>query len=674
MNKQLPETVILAIALTLAAGAVWAQKQSADSLFREGLIKERAEGDLRGAIFRYERVLVEFPKERQTVAQALYQLSLAYEKLGDPRARLMLTRLVGEYAEVEPFASRARTRLAEQSSGAEALFPAVTLDKDYELGSPDGKFVIYHKDPSDWGRQYVKEPATGKERLLLDHPGKSVSNFAWSPDSRQLAYNFMDAEAKVNEIRTVQVSSGETTSLGVRYGYPLYWTDAGEIFFYRPNYAASGADYFLVPAKGGTPRKVYFDPTCCPAISPAGTHLVVSKSKKLFVVDMSSGEEQALTTGSGEESRPLISPDGRLVAFAANPEGNWAFYLAPLDKGLPVKEPLKIASTAQPVEGGGGWPSRQWWTRDGLLTFGLQQSETNLYRVDMDPKTGRAVDAPGRLTQDASNNWLPAISPDGKRIAYWYRNGTKVGIAVMDSNGTNERPLWEQPAVLPLGWRSPEEILFYQGKPKEKPSIQSLNTTTGALQRVAQVEGLYWRYVPSRQEILHLYPGGGGPRVGATLKAFSLAEGKDRVVAQMDYLLHVWAVSPDGKRIAYSTSRPVSGSNQRVWELRLMSINGEPEGTLITAQPEGVVASAWSPDGKFLLYMQEKIGPKVMNVQTRESWPLHPDAKDEMLVRGPSWSPDGTFVLVHKGATRSERLAWEGVTAEAVARIMQAQP
>jgi len=198
--------------------------------------------------------------------------------------------------------------------------------------------------------------------------------------------------------------------------------------------------------------------------------------------------------------------------------------------------------------------------------------------------------------------------------------------------------------------------------------------STGSLERVAQLEGLYWHYVPSRKEILHLYPGGGGARKGGVLKAFSLTEGKDRVVATIDWLRQELAVSPDGKRIAYTTARLLDGPspNQYVFELAVMSINGEPEATLIPAQPERLMARAWSPDGKYLLFHHLKEGPKVMNVETRESWVLHPDAAGRGTDPwGLAWSPDGSFVLIDKSSSSSERLAWQGVTAEAVARLME---
>jgi len=652
------------LALILGAFAALGQKTTAETLFREALMKERAEGSLREAIFRYERIIADFPNDKQFAAQAMYQLSQIYGKLRDPRAKDMLARL--SRTGIAPYAARAQAALAEQTSAAPGPFPEVKLDENDDRGSPDGRFVVYHKDAWKSGVLYLKELATGVERVLVD--GGYVMNPAWSPDSTRLAYSFDSYDEKIREIRIVHISSGETVNLGV-HGWPITWTDSGEIFFFLPNYAAGGADYSLLPATGGTPRKVHTGGFSA-ALTPDGTRLIVQESKKLFVIDLATGHSQAITAFAGSESQPMISPDGRLVAFLANPEGRWGLYIAPLDKGLPVKNPLKVKDIDVGDAPASGRPWRKWWTRNGILTFPLGRSEANIYRVDVDPKSGRAVGAPVRLTQDTASNGSPSISPDGKRIAYWYAHRGKAGLAVMDSSGANERPLFEQFLnVPPLYWRSPEQIMFLNTKPpgEKKRAVYTVNVNSGALERVAESEGLYWHYVPGRNEILQVV--GDFPKPATVLKALSLADGKQRVVATVDNLAGLMAISPDGKRIAYMAARRGQSTTGLLYEMALMSINGEPLGSLLSNQQEWLNPDAWSPDGKYLLYTPGT-GPRVMNVETRESWPLHKETSDSNW-RGGSWSPDGTFILLVKATQTEERVAWSGVTADAVSRLME---
>jgi Tol biopolymer transport system component len=662
--------------LVLAVATPRAQKTTADALFREALVKERAEGTLKEAVFRYERIIADFGKERQVAGQAMYQLALIYQKLGDPRATVLLTRLTRDYASVEPFAGRAREKLQALQAEAAGPFRSVTTDPAYELGSPDGKLVIYHKEGKDWGRRlFVKDLASGGERVLVELTAGTVNNCVWSPDGRRLACNVSDRDGKMEDVRFVDLESGAMSDPGIR-GYLRSWTATGELFYGLLNKQTVSTDWYLVPAGGGSARRVLADASQKPVMTPDATRLIVSASKKLHVRDLATGNTQPLTTGTGEEYRPIASPDGRLVAFLANPDGRWAPYVAPLDRGLPVRNPVRLGRADEDAAQSGEF---LWWTRGGQLIFGVSYSEEHLFRVDMDPETGRATDAPRRLTQDAPMNWLPTLSPDGQHVAYLYKRAFKYGVAVMDSDGANERPLNEEAVVLRPAWRSSDEILFRRMKAADGGpplAIVGLDIKTGAVEPCAQPEGLFWWSVPARREILHMSPQGGGPAPGATLKAWLLTDRRDRVIAQIDYLYALLAMTPDGRRIAYTTSRPVAGTDQRVSELAVMTGEGKLEAVLLSAQPQTAIPLAFSPDGRYLLYSQRGIDPRVMNVASRESWPLYQGPGDSRFWQtsppAASWSPDGRFIIIGRAEPeRREFLAWEGVTADAVATLME---
>jgi hypothetical protein len=177
------------------------------------------------------------------------------------------------------------------------------------------------------------------------------------------------------------------------------------------------------------------------------------------------------------------------------------------------------------------------------------------------------------------------------------------------------------------------------------------------------VEGLYWYYVPARKEILHLCPGGGGARPGAVLKAHSLVDGTDRVVATIDGLMPSLAVAPDGRRFAYGTTSDQYSATARC-DLAIMTLDGVREKVLVPAQTPCPVPSGWSPDGRFLLFnfrrsftLPGTLEPRVMNVDTGESWPLHADIENQEGWSAGSWAPDGSFVLVTRSSSRS---AWPG--------------
>lgn len=664
---------LVALTLPVAAGG----QSSAQAIFQEGLMMERAEGKLRAAIFRYERVVAEFPSDRLVLAQALHRLALAYEKLGDPRAALMWSRLAA--GAPNPYTAEANKKIkAAQSADASGPFVSRALGPPYLVsGSPDGRWAAYYKGEQqnvDIGKLYVRDLVTDSERVLLDVDGL-IANPTWSPDSRQLAFYFRNTVQRVRDIRIVPVDGGAIRSLGVA-GFPVAWTTRGELLFY-PGSSTAAVDMFLVPVAGGQPRKVYSEDvneTCGWAVTPDGGSLAACRAKRLVMHDLASGAERALTTGSGDESTPSFSRDGRLVAFKSNEDGKWGLYVAPVDR-LPVSRPLRIAAFDGAGAPSAGPAPAPWWTADGLLALRLTFEERNVYRVDVDPRTGRATDSPRRLTQDAPQNFSPSISSDGARIAYLYRNGAKRGIAVMDASGQNERPLMDYVYRLPLYWQSPDEILLHDvaGTAAAAGNIVALDIRTGATEPIGRIAGAYWWTVPARREILHVYPSGAGYLPGAELKAFSLPDAKDRVVAKIDFLAPRLAVSPDGKRIAYTVAPSRAGGPPATGcELALMTPDGVREKVLIPSSQPCHTAAAWSPDGRFLL-LDTPQGPTVMNVETRDSWPLHADAAGPSW-EGGTWAPDGSFVTLTRSVQRTEHLAWEHVTYDAVVRLMNAKP
>jgi len=114
-------------------------------------------------------------------------------------------------------------------------------------------------------------------------------------------------------------------------------------------------------------------------------------------------------------------------------------------------------------------------------------------------------------------------------------------------------------------------------------------------------------------------------------------------------------------------------------ETRVMTVDGEPESQFFSEPMVGSWSgvAAWSPDGRFLLYFDADDAPRVMNAATKESWPLVEgnDQPDWSSYDDACWSPDGSFiVLPGDGTWKDTQLrVWQGVTYEAVIRIMKAR-
>jgi hypothetical protein len=277
------------------------------------------------------------------------------------------------------------------------------------------------------------------------------------------------------------------------------------------------------------------------------------------------------------------------------------------------------------------------------------------------------------------------IAPDGRHVAFQVVNNSKAAFAVMDADGGHEKLLLEH-ARAKMRWRTAEELLFSEGPEDARsglgPAFRMVNVTTGAVSRPPHPDLpidpttdalLDWEYVPSLDSILYVtYAFGMKPAlVGGALtigpcafRLFSLTEGADRVIAtrdQIDYAAKVLTISPNATRVAYSSRNAI----------KVMDLMNPGEDRSLTTNNVRVSVS-WSPSGKHLISCNANGQCMVANVDTSEWWPLVAPSAAGADVRwfDANWSPDGSFALVSRGGVRMDWRAFEGVTYEAVTKLM----
>ncbi len=134
-------------------------------------------------------------------------------------------------------------------------------------------------------------------------------------------------------------------------------------------------------------------------------HVVFSYGSDLWIVARDGGDARRLTSSPGIESDPRFSPDGRLVAFSAQYDGNTDVYVVPVDGGSP--ERLTWHPSADLARG---------WTHDGAhVVFASGRTSApfpyaQFWTVALEGGLPQALPIP--------RGWRGKFSPDGHRFAY----------------------------------------------------------------------------------------------------------------------------------------------------------------------------------------------------------------------------------------------------------------
>jgi hypothetical protein len=352
-------------------------------------------------------------------------------------------------------------------------------------------------------------------------------------------------------------------------------------------------------------------------------------------------------------------------------------YVAPLDR-LPIRNPVLAANLN--IDGNQEfWPRPRWIGRD-TLAYDYQAGVDNVYRIEMDPKTAKPIGMPEQLSHQFAG-YKPMIAPDGRHIAY---NSAEGGVIVMDADGSRARRVTESGTPVAgnglRGWKTADEILYVNRHRQDGQagSIRVVNIKTGEMSVLSHgisVSPLEpnWQYFIARNEIFYRQS-----QSPDTIVVRSLVDGTEKNVFTLPGL-GSWRASTDGRQI-FACNRAANGDFEfAVYQVG--AANGTPAPAPFFRAPIAQLPSvgAWAPDGAHALYAAND-ELRVLDVRTGQSWSPFDDRANRNAFLDPdtewtwdsegSWAPDGSWMAAAIWSTRTFRLAFEGVTYDAVTKAM----
>jgi acylaminoacyl-peptidase len=189
--------------------------------------------------------------------------------------------------------------------------------------SPDGGRLLYVSSEEGSAQIFLRWMDTGQTAKLTNLT-ETPTGLSWSPDGAAIAFSMFVPESTTPFARMPEKPEG------------AMWADPARVIT-KLQYRADGVGYlpdghtqiFVLPAEGGTPRQVTegpFNHGGTPSWSPDGRSLYFSSNRRagweyepsnteLYRVSLDDGSMEALTDRLGPDSGPVVSPDGRRVAY-----------------------------------------------------------------------------------------------------------------------------------------------------------------------------------------------------------------------------------------------------------------------------------------------------------------------------------------------------------------------
>jgi TolB protein len=245
-----------------------------------------------------------------------------------------------------------------------------------------GKEIVYTVLESPTQTSLMKLTlATGKSEKL--HPSATTAEFeaAFTPDGN--LYAFVQSRGNLNlKLIIRDAKANKETVFDPGGGFagmrrPALLPDGSRIFFALPS--SAGPQIVSCNAQGQDRKDLTSTAfNNSPVISPDGKHLAFASSRtgdfEIHRMKIDGTEPQRLTTSPGLDTRPAWSPDGKQLAFTSNRDGNYEIYVMNAD-GTNVRRVTDYPERDD-------YPA---WHPDGrrLVFVAERQGRFDLYLVDV---------------------------------------------------------------------------------------------------------------------------------------------------------------------------------------------------------------------------------------------------------------------------------------------------
>ena len=474
---------------------------------------------------------------------------------------------------------------------------------------------------------------------------------SWSPDGEKIAYHsYKSGNYQIWTIGKDGSDLTQVTSGPYDAREPVWSADGTKIIFSSDR--NGNYDIFEVLLSDLSVTQLTQDEAneYHPAVGPDNKIVFVSeKPDAPGIYAISGGESSLLSQSKVELASPTWSPDGKSVLFVSYSGTESALSYLDLSTG-------ELSTVSEPGED--IFPFKASWlsdssfiyTADGdikVKTFGVTTTETiafsgtvTLNKSSYQPKI-RDFDTEEPTTPMGIMG--PVVSPDGSQVAFTALSDIYIQSTSDTSiiNLTNDVFVDIDPEWSPDG----KKIIFSSDR-GGKMDLWIKDLETGDLLQVTSIEEIaaFPSWSPDGQKIAFYAVDARNVWGRGTLSLLDLASGEVEQIFDPLFVPSKVSWHPDGKSVALMALDPYSSRyREGISKMVFLSLETK-ESTFFTPTPDETTATRgqngplWSPDGKWIAYVQEGV---IKLVGVEDGKPTsEPITLTDKLSEKPSWTAD----------------------------------
>lgn len=412
-----------------------------------------------------------------------------------------------------------------------------------------------------------------------------------------------------------------------------------------------------------------------------GDQIVLSYAGDLYAVSQSGGIARKLTSHDGYEAFARFSPDGKLIAFTGEYDGNREVYLMPADGGIPVRLTFTPSLSRDDISDRMG-PNNivMGWTNDGrhiIFRSRMREWDDFLGQLYLVPKEG------GTPVQiQVPRGGFCSFSPDDKKMAYnrvfrefrtWkrYRGGMADDIWVYDFETKKTENMTNHPAqdIIPM-W-SGSRIYFLSDRDENKRmNLYVYDRVSGETRKLTQFTDFDIKFPSLGPESIVFENGGYLFRLDLKTEetvrvpviiADDQTSGRTKLIKVNDQVTS-YEISPDGKRALFGARGDV---------FTVPAKHGNTRN--LTATPGVHERDAqWSPDGRWIAFISDRSGEDEIYLlsQDGQGQQVQLTDKADTYKFHILWSPDSQKIL---WSDKLLRLQYMDITKKEVIEVARAE-